>query len=138
MRHERAWARAVAAGLLVALWAGCTPGADEPADPVWGKQACAHCAMLVSEKPPSSQLTLADGTRHYFDDLGCMAAWLDRRQATPRQAWVRQGEAWVPAATARYAPGATTPMDYGFLPAVGGAASWDEVRAAVRQKERRP
>lgn len=138
MSRTRLPPRAVAPALwLLALLVGCTPGPDQAADPIWGKQACAHCSMLVSEKAPAAQLTLADGTRHYFDDLGCMAAWLDRSRSTPRQLWVRQGEAWVPAASARFAPGARTPMDYGFLPAAEGGVSWDEVRAAVRQKDAR-
>jgi hypothetical protein len=135
MRTARV-ARVVAAALAVAA-PGCTPGPEVATDPVWGKEACGHCSMLVSEKPPAAQLTLADGTRKHFDDLGCMAAWLSRREdAHPVGAWVRQGEGWVPAAGARFSAGHATPMDFGFLAAREGV-SWGEVQAAVSAKVQR-
>ena len=123
--------------MLALMMLGCSKGPEEPADPVWGKQACAHCAMLVTEKPPSAQLTLADGTRKYFDDVGCMVAYLDREKVAPQRLWVREGEGWMPAAEARYASGVSTPMDFGFVAAEAGV-SWQEVQAAVRARVRPP
>jgi hypothetical protein len=89
--------------------------------------------MLVTEKPPAAQLTLPDGTREFFDDVGCMVSWLDREGVTPRAMWVRQGDAWEPAARARYAPSARTPMDFGFVAAPDGVG-WQEVKDTVRAK----
>jgi copper chaperone NosL len=120
-------------GLMALLAVACTPGAGEPAEPIWGKQACGHCSMLVTEKPPSAQLTLNDGTRRFFDDVGCLVAWLDREGQHARAMWVRKGDGWVPAAEARYASGVVTPMDFGFIAADQGIG-WDEVKAAVREK----
>lgn len=123
--------------VLALLVLGCSKGPEEPADPVWGKQACAHCAMLVTQKPPSAQLTLEDGSRRYFDDVGCMVAYLDREQVAPRRMWVRKGEGWVPPAEARYASGESTPMDFGFVAAEAGV-SWEQVQVAVRARVRPP
>ncbi|MGA9526106.1 MAG: hypothetical protein WBV82_31900 [Myxococcaceae bacterium] len=123
--------------VLLMSWAlcalACTPGAGEPAEPVWGKQACGHCSMLVTEKPPSAQLTLSNGTRRFFDDVGCLVAYLDREGQSPHAMWVRKGDAWVSAVEARYASGVVTPMDFGFVAADQGIG-WDEVKAAVREK----
>jgi copper chaperone NosL len=123
--------RAWVTGVL--LLVGCTKGPEEPVDPVWGKQPCAHCRMLVSERAPAAQLTLADGTRHYFDDVGCMVSLVERERLSPRHQWVRSGEAWVPAESTRYASGVPTPMGYGFLPAAQGVG-WEQVREAVRAR----
>jgi copper chaperone NosL len=120
-------------GLIILLAAACTPGIGQPAEPIWGKQACAHCSMLVTEKPPAAQLTLSDGTRKFFDDVGCMVSWIDHERLTPRAMWVRRGDAWVPAAEARYASQANTPMDFGFVAAPDGVG-WEDVKAAVRAK----
>ena len=128
--------------VLLLLWlAACSPGMDEPAEPVWGKQACSHCAMLVTEQPPSAQLTLADGSRRFFDDVGCMVSFLAQEHAQVRHLWVRQGSQWVAAERARYQAGASTPMDFGFVAAEQGV-DWATVQAAVRarsqQREQAP
>ena len=122
--------------VLVLLWlAACTPAADAPAEPVWGKQACGHCAMLVTEQPPSAQLTLADGSRRFFDDVGCMVSFLERRHVKAQHLWVRHGLSWVPAERARFQGGVTTPMDFGFIAADSGV-DWASVQAAVREQTR--
>jgi hypothetical protein len=110
------------------LLAACASGL-EPADPVWGKEPCSHCMMLVSEREPAAQLISADGTRRFFDDVGCMVAFSEG--GPPKARWVHLGDGWVPAETARYAP-ARTPMDFGFVAAVDGI-SFDELREKVRR-----
>lgn len=97
----------------------CEAKTDQAVDPAWGKQPCGHCAMIVSDHATAAQL-VANGDRVYFDDVGCMVAWLDERKVEPAHAWVRKGETWVDAKSARYAPGARTPMDYGFVGADTG------------------
>jgi hypothetical protein len=57
----------------------CT-ASDGPVDPVWGKQPCAHCAMLVTEARFAGQALEKTGARHYFDDLGCLALWMEGKQ----------------------------------------------------------
>ncbi|MBK7857822.1 MAG: hypothetical protein IPJ65_04185 [Archangiaceae bacterium] len=103
-----------------------------PVEPVWGKEPCAHCMMLVSERPPAAQLLLEGGQRKFFDDVGCMLSWVEHERARPKAWWVRVGDGWQGADQARYAR-AHTPMDFGFVGASQGV-SLDEVGAAVRQK----
>ena len=123
--------------LVLVLGLRCASGEPKPIDPVWGKQACAHCMMLVSEKPPAAQALLTDGARRYFDDVGCLATWLENEHESARGLWVRAptGEGWVDALTARYATGQRTPMDFGFLPAEAGV-TWAEVSKGVKAADR--
>ncbi len=129
--------RAALAALLGAtLGVACKPS-DAPAEPVWGKEPCAHCRMLVSDKRYAAQALDEAGERRFFDDIGCMVLWTE---AHPRSAhtWVKDATSgvWRDAATARYAPGARTPMDFGFEARSDGASSFDAVRVAVLQKKR--
>lgn len=124
--------------LFFALWVGCSTGPSGPVEPVWGKQACSHCAMLLSEPAPSAQLLSLDGTHRFFDDVGCLAEWLERHpKDAGALAWVRSTDqhGWQSADTARFADGQRTPMDYGFLPASSGV-SFAALRYAVREKAR--
>lgn len=116
--------------LLLALLA-CKGDEDRAVDPVWGKQPCAHCAMLVTQSATAAQLVAKDGERRYFDDIGCMAAWAKEHGEPPRM-WVRapNDDGWVDARTAHYRTDAKTPMDYGFVAATTGI-TWSELRARV-------
>jgi nitrous oxide reductase accessory protein NosL len=126
--------------LAVVLLAGCTEASLKPEDPVWGKQQCAHCAMLVSEKPPAAQVVTSDGKRRFFDDVGCMVAWEDRESPKVSARWVRDpsGTGWVDPATTHFSAGHPTPMDFGFLPDAAGVITFELLRTAVREKARRP
>lgn len=109
--------------------------AQGPVDPVWGKQPCAHCAMLVSEPPHAAQAVGADGARHYFDDLGCMALYAEEKPL--QRAWARDGASgtWLDVEKASFKKGAKTPMDFGFeVVAAGGELDWTAVRGAVRER----
>jgi hypothetical protein len=110
---------------------GCTSSL-EPAEPVWGKEPCAHCMMLVSERAPSAQALLEGGQRKFFDDVGCMVLYVEREGVTPKAWWVRVGDGWKRAEEARYAR-EHTPMDFGFVGASEGV-TFDEVKAAVKAK----
>lgn len=121
-----------AAGLV--LFA-CTK-TDEPVDPVWGKEPCAHCKMLVSDRRYAGQV-VADGDRRYFDDIGCMVGWLEGKKA--ERMWVRDAAlgGWLEAKSARYVEGARTPMDFGFEARAEGGVGWDEMRDKVIAREGR-
>lgn len=122
----------------LALAAGCSK-TDDAVDPVWGKEPCAHCAMLVGDKRYAAQL-VHDGDRRFFDDIGCLVLWLEEHGVKPQRIWVRDAEAsrWVDAKSARYEAGAKTPMDFGFEARAGGAFGWDEMRGRVVAKRRTP
>lgn len=123
--------------LLLLLLLGCESAAPGPTDPVWGKQPCAHCMMLISERAPAAQLLTRSGARQFFDDVGCMAEWLDRNPDAAALAWVSSADhtGWQEASSARFIDGRRTPMDYGFVPGASGV-DFAAVRAAVRVKAR--
>lgn len=131
------WLRLAFALAALAFVAGCAND-ERPIDPVWGKQPCAHCAMLVGNKRSAAQLVTETKERRYFDDLGCMVVWTQEHAGSAKILWARDAETgrWVEAKSARFANGARTPMDYGFEARAGGDASWTEVQAAVLAKER--
>ena len=111
--------------------------ASKPADPVWGKQPCGHCAMLVSDPRYAAQLSTKEQNRVYFDDVGCMAAYVKSRHPDVQAMWVRDDAGhWVDARTAHFDKGEKTPMDYGFTARSSGSAAWSDVELAVEQRER--
>lgn len=114
--------------------------ATGPAEPVWGKHACAHCAMLLSDRRAAAQVQRDDGEHVYFDDIGCMVAWLAADESKLRGRWVRTPDArgWAPAEFSYYALEHATPMDYGVLPAPTGLsfeAATQHIRKRVRAHE---
>jgi copper chaperone NosL len=121
--------------MVLGMSLACGAGPEQPVDPVWGKQACEHCMMLVSEPRPAAQAVLPGGTRKFFDDVGCLVEWLDRSGEVPLRMWVRPpaGDGWIDARAARYGEGQRTPMDYGFLASDGGR-SFEELRVALRAR----
>lgn len=130
---SRRSAIAVIAGTLLA--AACTRS-DAATEPVWGKEPCAHCKMLVSDKRYAAQVVDEAGDHRFFDDIGCMVLFMDTHKA-PR-AWVRVATsgAWLDAHTAHYVQGARTPMDFGFEASSGDGVTFEAVRAAVLAKKR--
>ncbi len=126
--------------LVAALLAlACREGPLEPQEPVWGKQACAHCAMLVSRPESAAQYADSQGDVWFFDDLGCLVAWQAEHPAQPGAvAWARQGNGWREVSAARYTSGQTTPMDFGFVADPAGSVAWPAVQVAVQQRLKAP
>ena len=125
--------RALLVGLALAA---CSQGL-EPVDPIWGKQACESCRMLVSDPFYAAELVDESGRRHFFDDVGCLDAYLVEHQGRPRAMWVRVGPRWVEAESARYVTGGATPMAYGFVAQDYGPLDFAAMRrgAAAHRKE---
>ncbi len=138
---RRVWLQRAFLLLVSVLAIACGNGDRAPQEPVWGKQPCAHCAMLLSEKAHGAQLVTVDGDRLFFDDLGCLVAWTDAHPQAARDQWVRTADtqAWLPLTAAGFAPAAHTPMDFGFVAtAKPGPTTWQQVTDAVRRKLRAP
>ncbi|MFT3768231.1 MAG: hypothetical protein QM820_22500 [Minicystis sp.] len=109
-----------------------------PLDPVWGKQPCASCGMVVGDRRYAAQMLTADGRRSYFDDPGCLVQHLADRRLAPQGAWVRdgRGDRWLDARAARYVAGARTPMDFGFEARADEGVSFDAFSAEILQKRK--
>jgi copper chaperone NosL len=79
-------------------------------------EACADCRMVVSSVRFASQIVAPGEEPLFFDDLGCLAAYLRGHAARPAGAVAYVADhrtgAWVPAAGATYtrAPTLETPM----------------------------
>ncbi len=132
-----AFLRRTLLGWALLAGAACS-NADAPAEPVWSKQPCDHCTMIVSDRRYAAQLVW-DGDRRFFDDVGCMVLWMEEHAASGARAWVRDPLAgtWIDARSARYATGAKTPMDYGFEARTDGPVGWEAVRDQVSARARR-
>lgn len=124
------------AALSLVLLAGLAcQDASSPVDPVWGKQACASCSMLVSDRRFAAELVTGDGTRVFFDNPGCMATWLSEGHGPPRHSWVHSAaDTWIDARTARYARRQSSPMGFDFAPSDSGEAGWADVEASARAR----
>lgn len=113
------------------LLAACKGEGDAALDPVWGKQPCEHCKMLVDDRRSAAQAVVA-GDRFYFDDVGCLVAWLSESKRDGR-VWVRTeaGSGWIDARDARFVSGQKTPMDFGYVPSAAGDLDWGKVNEGV-------
>jgi hypothetical protein len=117
------------------LWLACAcENADRASEPVWNKQPCAHCHMLLSDPRYAAQVALDDGQRFFFDDVGCLAVYVAGNEKAVRHAWVDQGSVWRDAYATRYAQGATTPMGYGFAADPRGSVDFAFVVRTVSSK----
>lgn len=90
-----------AAALLGCALAAC--GGGPAAESLQPGTACSHCRMTVADARLASQLTAEGEEPRFFDDLGCLAAYLSAH-AAPRGSHIyvadhRSGE-WVDAAVA--------------------------------------
>lgn len=128
------------AGALLAACAderGTWP--DGMAPMKWDRDTCARCAMVISDRRFAAQVRGA-GTNQVakFDDIGCAVTWCAEKtqthpwltEATTRL-WVAefagQGQRWLDAKTAHYAPGPRSPMGYdlaAFAQAVAGSSDF--------------
>jgi copper chaperone NosL len=124
--------RTIAAALLLAA---CTND-NAAVEPVWGKEPCAQCGMVVGDRRFGAQLVTDDGDHMLFDDVGCMVAYIDAKKIAPRRMWAHDADtgAWLDARSARYIGGAPSPMDYGFEAHAHGGVAWDEMSARAREK----
>lgn len=119
--------------LSTAALAACE-SLDKPVDPVWNKQPCAHCHMLLGERRHAAQLVTRSGERLHFDDVGCLVEAIASDPARVERAWVQNDAgAWVEARNTRYARGAKTPMGYGFIARADGELSFDQLPAQLAQ-----
>jgi copper chaperone NosL len=126
--------RPAAALGLFALAFGCASGPPEPAPLDTRNEACATCRMAVSEARFAAQIVAPGELPRFFDDLGCLAAYL-RAGRAPGDAAVfvadHRTRAWVRAESAVFTrvPALATPMG-SHLVAHADAASRDADAAA--------
>jgi copper chaperone NosL len=126
--------RARITALAFSAWLAACDDGSKPLEPVWNKQACDHCHMLLSEKAYAAQLVTNAGARLYFDDVGCLAAYMNASAERERAAWVHGPTSWLPAREAHFSAGAQTPMGFGFAADPAGPLDFATVLSRVSEK----
>ena len=121
--------RAAAATLALSALA-CMAGAPGPAPLDTRNEACTRCRMAVSEARFAAQIVAPGEVPRFFDDLGCLAAYLRATRAPAVSAVFvadHRSRSWVPAGSAVYTrvPAVATPMG-SHLIAHADAASRDQ------------
>lgn len=117
--------------VLAAMASACAGGPPAPAELDTRNERCAHCRMVVSDPGFAAQVGAPGELPRFFDDVGCLASWLNQQPALAdgAVAWVadHRTRAWVAAGDAVYTrvPGLETPMG-SHLIAHADAASRDQ------------
>jgi copper chaperone NosL len=77
-----------------------------------------QCAMLIEDIDQAAQAVDARGRTWFFDDVGCLALWLEDRRDDDLVLWVRTRDTgeWIDARRAWYSRDSQTIMEYGFAP----------------------
>ncbi|MCP5114401.1 MAG: hypothetical protein GY953_26525 [bacterium] len=119
---------------MAALQIGCLGGRPEPVEIALNEEICSHCRMAVSQRQFAGEVVTPSGRVDYFDDIGCLAAWLRQQQpATGAGVFVvdyENGE-WLEAAAAQFvrSEAVSTPMGSGLT-----AFATSERAAAAAEK----
>jgi len=128
---------------LCVLTASCGSGRPSPATLDSRNDQCASCRMAVSDPRFAAQVVAPGEEPLFFDDLGCLVAYLTQHPTLPPQAVAyvadhRSGE-WAPASAAVFTrvDGVSTPMGSHLL-AHQSAASRDLDESARGGADVRP
>lgn len=110
-----------AAGLAAVAGMQMLPGDAKPTgDPVirYGKENCARCHMVISDRHFAAAWREPNGTEYHFDDIGCMVFHRTEKQpAASSRFWVQdyETEVWLDGERATYvvSDAIRSPMSYG-------------------------
>lgn len=117
------------------LLTSCVEGEVKPQDPLWEREGCARCRMVISEKRFAVQRILSGGQVYYYDDINC--ALKHGHASADGKLFVRPegGSDWVPAESVSYESGLRTPMNSGYGAVnSGGTVSFEEIQKKFREE----
>ena len=105
--------------VVVLLFAGCSEQTTGKAPNIrYGKDPCAECRMIISDKRFAAAFITTDGETIKFDDIGCLRVYERKHAVMPQQAWVHDclSEAWIDQVKAVFvhSEDVVTPMGYGI------------------------
>jgi nitrous oxide reductase accessory protein NosL len=139
--------RSLAALLALACVLACSEPTSGPVRIVWGRHACDHCAMAISDPRYAAQIRTGPHDVARFDDFGCALAWLEANGGLERmqEFWVMDATSpdaetgqWLDARRAFYRGGQRTPMAYGWAAvaeAAPDAMDFDAARRAILEQQ---
>ena len=111
-------------GAVVFLWPHAAAG-PEPIQ--YGRDACAHCRMTLSQPGFGGEIRDRDGRLTKYDDVGCLLHAIFAAHREVPEAWVEDhdGGGFVPLLTAHLvrAEDASTPMGSGIVAFADGDAA---------------
>ncbi len=84
---------------------------------LFGHYQDTQCGMSVMHNEHAAQAAAPDGKTWFFDDIGCLALWLeDKAFRDTLRLWVfsKDTQQWIDATKAFYTRTDETPMHYGF------------------------
>lgn len=103
--------------------------AQEPKEPLWGRESCARCGMILSEKRFAVQGLLKTGDVHFYDDLNCALKHGHKNDEVTFYVRPFGGESWELAREAKYEKGLRTPMGSGYgAVKEGGSIPFSEIK----------
>ncbi len=130
--------RRLAALSLLLLTGACAAGGPvPPASLDAGAEACAWCRMAVSDRSLAAQLTAPGEEPRFFDDIGCLAAYLRQHpgRRPDESAYVvdHRTRQWIPARAAVYTRVAAleTPMNSHLIAHADAGSRAADPRAAA-------
>jgi len=132
-------------GAAALLLIACSEPTSGPVRIVWGRHACDHCGMAISDARYAAEIRVGPHEVVRFDEFGCAVLWLAAHGGAERalEFWTMDldGETWLDARKAFYRPNQRTPMAHGFAAIAAnepGALGFDAAQAAIlaAQQER--
>ena len=88
-----------------------------PVEIKFGHYQDTQCGMPIEQIEDSCQVVAPDGKTWFFDDVGCMALWIENKSFIhDAKIWVyaKDKKAYIDARRAWYSLTDATPMHYGF------------------------
>lgn len=85
-----------------------------PVEPVWDREACAHCKMHIGEPTFAAQLQTKDHHIFHFDDPGCLLKDLAIRNKDIAALYFRDSlsERWLSREEVAFVKVSSSPMGY--------------------------
>ena len=105
--------------VVLVLLVGCSEQTTDKIPNIrTGKDPCAECRMIISDKRFAAAFITTDGETIKFDDIGCLRVYERKHAVMPQQAWVHDylSEDWIEQAKAVFvhSEAMVTPMGYGI------------------------
>lgn len=121
--------------LFIFTLPGCLTEKNQIREPLWGKESCSRCRMILSEKRFSAQRVFTKGEPFFYDDINC--ALMHKHSRSDGTLYVRPygDDQWIHAKEAKYSSGLRTPMNSGYgAVKKGGTISFNEIEKYIMEK----
>ncbi|MCM2348797.1 MAG: hypothetical protein NDI69_02170 [Bacteriovoracaceae bacterium] len=121
--------------LMMLILTSCQESGElKPQEPLWGREGCARCRMVLSEKRYAVQRVLSNGEIHFYDDLNCALQHKHDEDKGTLYVHPHGKDQWILAEQAKYQSGLRTPMNSGYGAVnEGGEITFSEVQEKFKE-----